>query len=412
MNLSVEKSKRWSFLSVCLTFFVDYLSWAVVFPIFAPYFLDVNNRIFSADVQTGTRMMILGFFLMAFSLGQFLGAPLLGEYADKYGRRKALLISVSITLLGLCLTAYSMGDRSLIGLFLGRFITGFFASSATVCLSCASDLSENEHDKVKKFGTLSMVAGIAFVVGAFAGGKLSDRTLYASFADSVPIWIAAVITLFNWVFLFFAFRETTQIHAQTPFYLFEAFRNITTALQTEKVKRVYTVYFLFFTAWTILFQFIPALMVERFSFTNSDIGDLALFMGVCWVIGAGYLNKYIVHRFNRGVILELCLIGFTVLCSSVVLFKHMPTVMAIIGLCILSGSIAWPICTGLISSKAPMRMQGKVLGLSQSVQSLAMTVGPVLGGLAFHHSIRLPFFIAGGVSALSVLIYYFILKDR
>lgn len=403
---------RLSFFAVCFTFFVDYLSWAVAFPIFAPYFLDVNNQIFSPDVPVGTRTMMLGFFLMIFSLGQFLGAPLIGEYADKHGRKKALIVSVAITFLGLVMTAYSMNISNLWLLFWGRFITGVFSSSTSLCLSSASDLSTNEKEKVKNFGTLSMIAGLAFVVGGFAGGKLSDPTISRYFSANIPIWIAAGITLVNLAFIAIFFKETSFVHHDVKYHFLESFKHIKVALQTEKIKRIYLVYFLFFIAWTILFQFIPVLTVEKFFYTNSNIGDLALFMGVCWAIGSGYLNRYFVFRLDSTLVFRICLIGFTVLCGAVVFAKHIYTLMAIIGLCIVFGSIAWPICTGIISNAAPRPMQGKIMGLTQSVQSFAMSVGPFIGGIAFKSSLELPFFIAAAMSLIAGVVYYFILKEH
>lgn len=406
------KEQKFTFAAVCLTFFVDYLSWAIVFPIFAPYFLDVNNVLFAADVPAGSRTMVLGFFLMAFSLGQFLGAPLIGEYADKHGRKKALAISVFFTLFGLSMSAYSMQINNLYWLFAGRLITGVFASSTAVCLSCVSDLSEDDTAKGKNFGYLSMIAGLAFVLGAFLGGKLSDKTINSSFSANVPLWIASGLTLLNLIFILFGFRETKVIHPDVKFNFLESFQNIKIALKTDKIKRIYTVYFLFLFAWTILFQFIPVLTVERFSYTNSNIGDLALFMGVCWAIGSGYLNKFFVHRFDPMVVLEFCLIGFAIFCGLVILPKHIYSVLGIVGFCVILGGVSWPICTSLISNMAPKEMQGKILGLSQSVQSFAMTLGPAVGGIAFQSSLELPFLIAAGTSVVAVVIYYFILKHR
>ncbi len=406
------KKTRLNPASVYFTFFIDNLSWAVVFPIFAPYFLDPNNVVFSPEVGAGTRTMILGFFLMAFSLGQFLGAPLIGEYADKHGRKKALGLGVLFTLIGLSLSAYSMQLHNLYWLFAGRFITGVFASSTTVCLSCVSDLSETEAIKVKNFGYLSMIAGLAFLLGAFFGGKLSDQTVNPSFSPSVPLWIAAALTFFNLLFVLFGFKETKIACPSLQFHFFESFHHIQMALKTKRIKRVYTVFFLFLFAWIVLFQFVPVLVVEKFYFTNSNIEDLALFMGACWAIGSGYLNRYLSSRFNSMHILELCLLGFTLLCGAVILPKEIYTVLLIVGLCVILGGLAWPICTGLISNMAPKEMQGKVLGVSQSIQSLAMALGPAVGGIAVQYSLKLPFLLAAGTCLTAALIYYFILKHR
>lgn len=404
--------KKFTFLAVYLTFFVDNLSWAIVFPIFAPYFLDLNNLLFTPEVDAGTRTMILGFFLMAFSLGQFLGAPLIGEYADKHGRKKALAISVFFTLVGLSLSAYSMQINNLYWLFTSRLMTGFFASSATLCLSCTSDLSENESEKRKNFGYLSMIAGLAFILGAFVGGKLADRTLSSSFSAYIPFWIAAGFTFMNFLLIIFGFKETFVPHPDLKFHFLESFQNIKIALKTEKIKRIYTVYFLFLFSWIILFQFIPVLTVEKFGFTSSNIGDLAVFMGVCWALGSGYLNKHLVHRLDAMRILELCLFGFTLLCALVIFPKHIYSVLAIIGSCVMLGGLAWPICTSLISNTAPREMQGKILGLSQSVQSLAMSLGPAVGGIAFQYSTDSPFLVAAGTGLLAVILYHLVLKHR
>jgi len=66
----------------------------------------------------------------------------------------------------------------------------------------------------------------------------------------------------------------------------------------------------------------------------------------------------------------------------------------------------------VISNQAPKEMQGKILGVSQSVQSFALALGPVVGGIAYNISLEVPFFIAAVIGLISVAIYYFILKDR
>ncbi len=405
------RKKKLSLFAVFFTFFVDNLSWAIVFPIFAPYFLDPNNRLFSPEVSSAARTTILGFFLMAFSLGQFLGAPLMGEYADRHGRKKALGIGVFFTLVGLALSAWSMQIESLVLLFAGRLITGLFASSTSICLACVSDLSADEKAKVKNFGYLSVIAGLSFVMGAFLGGKLSDSTVSSWFSPNFPLWLAAGMTLANFAFVIWGFKETSQADLSVKFDWLESFRNIKRALQTEKIKRVYAVYFLFLFAWTALFQFSPVLMVAKYSYTNSNIGDLALYMGVCWAIGSGYLNKILLKHFDSLRILECCLIGFTILCGLFVIPMHLYFVLTVLGLCVILGGLSWPLCTGMISNLAPSHFQGKILGVSQSIQSLAMALSPLLCGMVYTASPGLPFLLAA-IASLIAGVIYFTLKER
>lgn len=405
------KSSKLSLASVFLTFFVDNLCWSVVFPIFAPYFLDKDNVLFSSEVSEASRTTILGFFLMAFSLGQFLGAPILGEYADRHGRKKALLLSVVITLLGLGLTAWSMKFQFLSLLFVGRLVTGIFAGNMSICLACVTDLSPDEKTKVKYFGYFSVLAGLSFIMGAFLGGKLSDPTLSPLFTPDFPLWLAAFLTFFNFLFICFGFKETAVIDFSKKFVFLESFRNIKLALQTEKIKRVYAIYFLFLFSWTVLFQFTPVLVVDKFGFTSSDIGNLALFMGLCWAFGSSYLNKLLMRYFAPLRVLEFALFIFTFLCCLIAFPKHLFSVLGILGFCVLMGGLAWPLCTGMISNMAPRQIQGKILGMSQSIQSLAMTVAPVIGGMASQATISLPFLIGAAASLLAGAIY-FTLKDR
>lgn len=397
--------------SIFFTFFVDNLTWSIVFPIFAPYFLDPHNHLFSPGFSAAARSCILALFIAAFSLGQFLGAPWIGECADRFGRKKALLLSVFFTWVGLAISAWSMGKGALGWLFLGRLFTGIFASNLALCLACVSDLSPDEKTKAKHFGTLSVIAGLSFIIGAFLGGKLSDPTISSHFTPQLPLWLATGLTVINWFFILFGFRETFFVPADVRFDFWESFRHIQEALQTEKIKKIYLIYFCFLFSWTILFQFMPVLMVERFTFTNSNLADLALYMGLFWAMGSGYLNQRLLPHFSAMRILEFCLFIFPFLCLGVAFTHHLIKVLLLLAGCVLVGGLAWPLCTVVISNAASKQSQGKILGLSQSVQSLAMTVAPLIGGIAFEISWTFPF-VLGALASFCAGVLYLALKEQ
>jgi len=404
--MDINIKRKISFVSILFTFFVDNLGWSIVFPIFAPLFLDPQNLIFSADIAFSTRTTLLGVFLAAFPLSQFFGAPLLGEFADRAGRKKALILSIILIFIGYIISGWSIYNKNLICLFIGRVITGLFSGSLSICLAAISDLSLTEKAKAKNFSLISVLAGFSFILGAFLGGKFSDSKVFKYFNPSLPLWIAAFLSIINLLFIIFAFKETIEVKKHVKFDFLEGFHNIQEALKTKKIKIIYVIYFLFVFAWTIIFQFSPVLVVNKFHFSNSQIGDLAAFMGICWAIGAGPLHKLSGKSLLSFKILEVALLIFTILCGLLGFIQQIVGVVLILGACVIIGGLAWTICVTLISNRAPERMQGKIMGISQSMQSLAMGISPIIGGLSDEIHVYLTFLIASFASLIASVMYF------
>ena len=382
---------------VYFTFFIDTLGWAIVFPIFAPYFLGRTDL--------SAPLVMLGLFLMAFPLGQFFGAPILGELADRYGKKRVLSITVLFAFFGMALSAWSFQIHHLVLLFISRLLTGCCAGNMSLCLACLAEVGRNEQERTRYFGYLSMFAGISFVLGAVAGGNLSDRELVGWFSPAVPLWIATVLTGINFLCIIPWLRKEPHHHAARQVIdWFESLKNIRVA--AHKHRLLYMIYFLFLSAWTLLFQFTPVLVVEKYGFTSAEIGDLSLYMGLFWIIGSIYLNKWLTRRFSSIQVLKGCLLLFTVCCAALTLPCELWISLAILGMCILLCGLAWPLCLGILAEAAPAQEQGKSLGISQSVQSLALTLAPVIGGALSQFSINAPFLLGASASLLAGVIYY------
>ncbi|MFA6119620.1 MAG: MFS transporter [Parachlamydiales bacterium] len=404
--MHIESRRKLSFFSILLTYFVDNLGWSIVFPIFAPLFLNPDNSLFIKEISFSTRTTFLGLFLAVFPLAQFFGAPIMGEMADRSGRKNALVLSIILTLMGYLVTAFSIQNNSLLWMFFGRFISGVFSGNVSICLAVVSDLSPTEKIKVKNFGLLSILTGFSFMLGTYIGGKFSDQNILSFFNPAFPLWIASFLSVINFVFIYFGFKETYEIHKRVKYSFTEGFNNIYQALKTKNIKTIYVIYFLFIFGWTILFQFSPVLVINKFGFTSSQIGDVAAFMGICWAIGAGPINKLLSKSFSANKILSVALVVFAVLCSLVGFPNKIAYVISILGFCILIGGLGWPLCNAIISNKATQNIQGKIMGMSQSMQSLAMVVSSIVGGFADHISVYFPFLIAGFATFMAALMYF------
>ncbi|NGX51717.1 MAG: hypothetical protein K1060chlam2_01591, partial [Chlamydiae bacterium] len=393
-----------SLLSIFFTFAVDNLGATIVFPIFAPLFLNPDQGLFGADVSLAYKTTMLGFFLGVFPFMQFLFAPILGEYADHHGRKRALLITTFLTLIGYAMSGWGIHDHSLFLLFFGRLIMGVGAGNLSICLSTLSDLSPGPRQKERYFSLGSAIAGFTFILGPFVGGKLSDPTVNPLFSAAFPMLIGAVLGVVNVLFILFAFQETLERRATAPFDFIKGFRNIKMALKIETLRPLYFIYIFYLFSWNIVFLFVPAFVVQNFHLSNSRIGDICALLGVCWIFGTGVLHR-LLNR--RGSIKRILLLSFILFACMVVFIpypRYLRSFLFIIGGCTIISGLIWPLCTGAISNAAPPEIQGKVMGLSQSMLSLTMLFASILGGLFLHAHSMVPFALSGVSSLLACAI--------
>jgi predicted MFS family arabinose efflux permease len=96
----------------------------------------------------------------------------------------------------------------------------------------------------------------------------------------------------------------------------------------------------------------------------------------------------------------------SVLSAFVIFPSHIYDLLTILGVCIVIGGVIWPLCTTIISNLAPEQMQGKILSISQSIQSLALATSPLIAGFAFKSSPELPFLIGSGAFLLAGIIFW------
>jgi MFS transporter, DHA1 family, tetracycline resistance protein len=402
-NNNVKKRKL-TFFAIYLNLVLDNLAWALIVPVFAPLFLD--SGLFLSTTSQQDRTIMLGFFLGIYSIGQFLGAPLLGEYADRKGRKKSLLLTMTMTFYGYVFLAWGIKESNLYLIFLGRIISGLFAANLSICLASIADLSLENISKSKNFGYLSLIVGVTFIVGSFLGGNLSDSSISKFFNPALPFWIASIICLINIVVISAFFIETAVPDKKVKYNFLKSFDEIARSLKTERIKKLLLIYFFFYLSWNFLFQIGPVLMIEKFQFTYSSIGNLAAFMGLCWALGSGFLHKFLIARFLKHKILLVCFILFVFLYPLIGKVDLLWFVVLLIAVCAVIGGLVWPICNSLVSDKASDGMQGRTLGINQSMQSIANAIAPIFGTYAAGISLSLPFIIASLFSIICLIIYW------
>ncbi|MGB0847902.1 MAG: MFS transporter [Thiolinea sp.] len=114
-------------------------------------------------ISTGTAQLTVSIYLLGFGLGQI---PM-GFMADYFGRRRLLLISMSLfTLAGLLTSVSPSADM----LLMTRFIQGFCgASAAVIARAVARDITEGK-ETVQLMGLLTSTTGVTMIIGPLIGG--------------------------------------------------------------------------------------------------------------------------------------------------------------------------------------------------------------------------------------------------
>lgn len=392
--------------SIFVTVFLDLLGLGIVIPIAAPLLLTPEEGMLPLSFSFSHRSLILGFLLGIFSIAQFFGAPILGALADKYGRKKMLLLSIAGTFLGYVLFAVGIMERDIILCFVGRIIDGFTGGNISIAMSAISDISE-EKDRSKNFGLIGMAFGLGFILGPFIGGILADSNLVSWFNYSTPYWFAGILSLCNIIVLYFFFKETLTEKNNVPVKLFSGFRNIGKAFKIKKLRTIFTVLFLMVFGFNFFTQFFQVFLIHKFSFSATEIAYLFAYIGIWLALTQGVFNRLLSKKYSP----NRLVIWSSLLCALTFPFLLLPAtswwIYLIVPFIALFNGINTPNLTAVISFQATAAEQGSILGIRQSVSSLAMAIPPIIAGLITSIDVSLPIWAAAICTLIGWVVFQF-----
>jgi DHA1 family tetracycline resistance protein-like MFS transporter len=155
-------------LPLLLSVFISLMGFGVVLPVF-PFW----GRALGAGPE------IITLALGAYSLGQFVGAPLWGKFSDSFGRRPALIGS----LIGIMLSYMLMAEaENIYTLGAARLFGGLMAGNIGVAFAYVGDVVEGPK-RPKALGLLGAAFGMGFIFGPAIGGVIAgDAPVTADFA--------------------------------------------------------------------------------------------------------------------------------------------------------------------------------------------------------------------------------------
>ncbi len=396
-----DKAARRSLFSVFTIAFLDNFGYSFVFILFAPLVLNPEYGFFSNTMEEGTKNILLGILIGIFPVFTFFGAPFWGDYADRFGRKKALILTILGTVAGHILSAVAIYTKEFYFLLIARGIAGFFSGNISICLATVSDLSPTAPLKGRNFGFLGVVMGAGWIFAMVLGGFLSDPK-YSS--PIVPFLVAAVLTFIGYLIIKAWFIETHRKNEGIRFDLIKSLHEIKASLQHREIRPFLLLMFIWTLGWYSTFQWFTAVSLERFFVTQEMASVYLIILGSFWVLGGVALNPFLVKRFSTK---TLCLATMFISATFIMLSSwtsHFVVFSVIYCFSALAAPISFSNNLNLVSLSAPEGIQGKAMGFSQSFQSLAGVIVPLAGGLLAKWDIRLIFPIASLLLFIAVFL--------
>ncbi len=407
MDNSVKKQ---SLLPIFITVFIDLLGIGIVIPVLAHLFIDADG-ILPPAYAFGQRMFLLGLLTSSYPLAQFFGAPILGALSDRHGRKKILIFSLFGTFIGYLLFAYAILTKNLALLFISRIVDGFTGGNISTAMSAIADISEGR-EKAKNFGLVGMAFGLGFILGPFIGGKLADPKIVPWFTHSTPFFFAALICFVNIVLVIWMFKETLKVKSDTKISAFTGFKNIYKAFKLSNLRTMFIVVFLFTFGFNFFTQFFQVFLIEKFQFSQSQIGDFFAYIGIWIAVTQGVITRIVAKKASPQKVLTVSLLGLSLSLPLLLIPNEVVYLYLLATFIPFFNGLSMPNTTAVISNLAGKESQGEILGISQSIQSFAMAIPPIISGFIVAIDRSLPILIAGFTIFLSWLLFVTLFRSE
>ncbi|EJF77237.1 multidrug resistance protein [Bartonella sp. DB5-6] len=364
---------RRGLILIFITLLLDTIGIAIVSPVLPDYLVQLTGKgISEASIKGGK-------LLAAYSVMQFLFAPVIGNLSDRYGRRPILLISIIIFAIYnfICAIAWCYSI-----VFIGRLLVGMSGASFAICTAYVADISDDK-TRTRNFGLLGIASGLGFILGSFIGGFLGQ------FGLRIPFYFAACFSFINFIFawamlpetLYMQNRRSFDIKRATPLGALLQFR------QYPMILWMLVVFFLYWFAesvWPSIWAFIAK---ERYGWNSLSIGLSYSFFGIGQIIVVALVLPYLSKRWSNWWIVMVGLLfasagalGYT--------FAIQGWMVYVVFVCTMGEYLVQAPMRAIASAQVPLNAQGELQGAIASIFSLSLIFGPIFYMFLFEQFIH------------------------
>ncbi len=372
-RMTISPHSKFAITFVFVTVLLDMVGFGLIIPVQPALISQV------AHVDVAHASIIGGWMFFAFSAGQFLLGPTLGNLSDAFGRRPLLLLAVFGLGCDYLITALA---PSLGWLFVGRTLAGVLGSSYIIANAYIADITPPE-GRAKAFGMMGAAFGLGFVIGPAIGGLLG------SFGPRVPFFVAAAISLLNFAFGYFVLPETLPPEKRRSFDPARAnpvgtFRIFA---RYPKVLPLCIALFMYFFATSVYPAIWPFWGTARFGWNPATIGITLAAFGLIMAITQATLVGPTVKRLGEW---RAALLGMGAAAIGTLLFGLSGSLVAVLLTLFIHAPECFvhPMLTAIMSKTVPDDAQGELQGGISAIMNIAMMLGTVFYSQAFGYFLQ------------------------
>ncbi|MFS0636452.1 MFS transporter [Mesobacillus foraminis] len=301
----------------------------------------------------------------------FLFSPVIGRMGDRHGRKKILIFMA----IGMGLAMLMLGSAESVGeLFILRLMMGFFSGFIPVSQAFISTQTSKEVAG-RVLGTLQTGSITGSLIGPMIGGILADSYGYAATFQSTAafIFLSAILVL-----TVKEYRVDISKHSKTTYSSKEVWRHI--------VKNPILLNILLISVLVQIANFSIQPILSLYVGELNGMQNIAFYSGIAFS-AAGLGNLMMARKWGEfadkigyvRILVALLILSAIFYLPGAFVSNIWQLIVIRFALGITLGGII-PVRIAYIRHKAPVAMQGEVLGYNTSLRFLGNIIGPVLGG--------------------------------
>ena len=324
-----------------------------VFPFLALY---LSSRGIDAR-ETGLVVSLLG-------VGAVLAGPIGGQFADRVGRKPALLIALVFS----AASALYLGFvRSPLAIAPGVLAFGLGSSMARPAMQAiVADVLPPDL-LGRGYALVYWASNVGIAVSAWIGGVLAGRTWLGLFAGD------AVTTILFAGLVWFRVPESRPAPGSEGRAL-----GWTNLLADRPFLALLATHFTFMIVF-LQFQFALPLAVVRSGFGTQEYGRLMALNCAAVFVTQPFTSRWL-RSIDRGTLLAIASVCVGLGFGAYALSSNMPQFYAATLLWTAGDVLGLPLVSAVVASMSPVDLRGRYQGAQMLAQALAMTAAPLVAG--------------------------------